>query len=222
MHNIIRLIYLGYFFTHIPITILLDLQGVLPSSIYDALGVSNFFIWYHTTFDDHLMGAPPIWLKSFLFSEMVFQLPFFFVAVDALRKKKCSDLVKTLFIVYATVSKYRHRRALLSTVEYRGLPDLSARFWSSGPPVFWLSLIEPPFHNKTAPPPAPVFATASQGHVATTQFRRTAICHRRPAFRRFSSWPISRYLAFFAALFCNSNLASSRFFFFWCSCVLWA
>ena len=102
MHNIIRLIYLGYFFTHIPITILLDLQGLLPSSIYDALGVSNFFIWYHTAFDDHLMGTPPIWLKSFLFSEMVFQLPFFFVAVDALRKKKCSDLVKTLFIVYGT------------------------------------------------------------------------------------------------------------------------
>lgn len=43
---------------------------------------------YVTEFEDHAMREQPFWLKSLLAAELVFQLPFFFVAVYGLLYNK--------------------------------------------------------------------------------------------------------------------------------------
>eukprot|EP01035_Chromulina_nebulosa_P027923 gene27923-36785_t len=74
-----------YFITHIPITLCVDLQALL-GSFYPPL-LRDLYTWYVTTFQDELMANPPPWLKTFIFLELTFQLPFFFVAVYALYNK---------------------------------------------------------------------------------------------------------------------------------------
>ena len=101
MNGFLRWVYLIYFISHIPITLLLDLQGVLPRELYPA-PVSSFFDWYAAEFNDLLMrrGSTPLWLQSFLVCEGLFQLPFFFVALRALQQRRCSEAVRSLFIIY--------------------------------------------------------------------------------------------------------------------------
>lgn len=52
-----------------------------------ALGVSpqltDLRQWYTREFKDPLLQDPPTWFKSFLFCELVFQLPFFPIATYA-------------------------------------------------------------------------------------------------------------------------------------------
>ena len=100
MNDLLRIIFIVYFTTHIPITLCLDLQGVLPSTLYPQ-ALKDFFIWYVSTFSDYLMTAPqPVWLKSFLFAELIWQLPFFFVAAYGLIYKK--NWLRIPSIVYGT------------------------------------------------------------------------------------------------------------------------
>ncbi|XP_058921029.1 sigma intracellular receptor 2-like [Kogia breviceps] len=66
-----------YFLSHIPITLLMDLQAVLPRDLY-RVELRNLRQWY-TEFKDPLLHNPPVWFKSFLFCELVFQLPFFLI-----------------------------------------------------------------------------------------------------------------------------------------------
>ena len=86
MNKILEIIFLIYFITHIPITICLDLQALL--GVYYPSTLQSFNKWYAKEYNDQLMGDPPIWFKSFIFAELVFQLPFFFVAVYGLYFKK--------------------------------------------------------------------------------------------------------------------------------------
>lgn len=53
-----RIIYIIYFVTHIPITILVDLQALFPG-IYPGV-VKKFFDYYIETYKDPLMGNPPV------------------------------------------------------------------------------------------------------------------------------------------------------------------
>ncbi|XP_032284564.1 sigma intracellular receptor 2 [Halichoerus grypus] len=71
-----------YFLSHVPITLLLDLQVVLPREFY-PVELTNLLKWYTKEFKDPLLQAPPTWFKSFLFCELVFQLPFFPIATYA-------------------------------------------------------------------------------------------------------------------------------------------
>lgn len=95
-----RWTYFLYFFTHIPITICIDLQGVLGSLVSYPETLVNLFNWYIKTHNDFLMRNPPIWLKSFLICEALFQLPFFFIASYALYTKK--NFIRIPMIIYCS------------------------------------------------------------------------------------------------------------------------
>lgn len=78
----------------------IDLQGVLGSWVSYPKTLTNLFGWYITTHNDFLMRNPPIWLKSFLICEALFQLPFFFVASYALYAKK--NFIRIPMIIYCS------------------------------------------------------------------------------------------------------------------------
>ncbi|XP_012582097.1 PREDICTED: transmembrane protein 97 [Condylura cristata] len=88
-----------YFLSHIPITLLLDLQAVLPHELY-PVELTKLLKWYVKEFKDPLLQDPPSWFKSFLFCELVFQLPFFPIATYAFFKGGCK-WIRTPAIIYA-------------------------------------------------------------------------------------------------------------------------
>uniref|UniRef100_A0A8C0CY76 EXPERA domain-containing protein n=1 Tax=Balaenoptera musculus TaxID=9771 RepID=A0A8C0CY76_BALMU len=59
-----------YFLSYIPFTLLVDLQAVLR----------NLRQWFLRSSKTPCYRTPPVWFKSFLFWELVFQLPFFPIA----------------------------------------------------------------------------------------------------------------------------------------------
>lgn len=96
MNSFLRLVFLFYFVSHIPITILLDLQIVFGHLYPPQLQALE--AWYVTTFNDYLLGLKPIWLQSFIYCEAFAQLPFFFVATYGLVYKK--NWIRIPSIVY--------------------------------------------------------------------------------------------------------------------------
>ena len=86
MNQLLKITFLVYFITHIPITLLLDLQILLGR--YYPTTLRNVFTWYISVFNDRLLATRPIWLQSFIFAELVLQLPFFFVAVYGISFEK--------------------------------------------------------------------------------------------------------------------------------------
>ncbi|KAM6242540.1 sigma intracellular receptor 2 [Porphyrio hochstetteri] len=89
-----------YFLSHIPITLLIDLQALLPAGIYPQ-GLTELLEWYVTTFRDPLMLQPPEWFKAFVYCEAFLQLPFFPVAGYAFLKGGCR-WIRTPAIIYST------------------------------------------------------------------------------------------------------------------------
>lgn len=77
-----RIAFLLFFLSHIPITLLIDGQGLL-SSWYPQL-LRDVVQWYSQCFGDVLMSHAPsmdtAWFSSIILVELLFQLPFFFVA----------------------------------------------------------------------------------------------------------------------------------------------
>nr|XP_002748310.2 sigma intracellular receptor 2 [Callithrix jacchus] len=88
-----------YFLTHIPMTLFMDLQAVLPRELY-PVEFRNLLKWYAKEFKDPLLQEPPAWFKSFLFCELVFQLPFFPIATYAFLKGSCK-WIRTPAIIYS-------------------------------------------------------------------------------------------------------------------------
>lgn len=107
--RVLEIIFFLYFATHIPITLFIDLQALLPEHVYpQQVGVTNgriVFIshfysltvlpllqlkdvlrWYSEEFKDPMVVDPPEWFKSFIFCEAFLQLPFFPVAAYAFLK----------------------------------------------------------------------------------------------------------------------------------------
>ncbi|XP_017744394.1 PREDICTED: transmembrane protein 97 isoform X2 [Rhinopithecus bieti] len=60
----------------------------------------NLLKWYAKEFKDPLLQEPPAWFKSFLFCELVFQLPFFPIATYAFLKGSCK-WIRTPAIIYS-------------------------------------------------------------------------------------------------------------------------
>lgn len=76
-------VFLIFFFaTHVPVTILFDAQCVLPNAWYPK-ALLDAFSWYVETFQDPLLGDPPTWFRTLVWSEVFFQLPFFILATHA-------------------------------------------------------------------------------------------------------------------------------------------
>ncbi|KAL0955302.1 hypothetical protein HGRIS_004191 [Hohenbuehelia grisea] len=92
------LVYLIYFLSHIPATLLLDIQAIVPKSLLpDAIrGLGLKYI--NMTNDPVVGGATGLvgnpanfaWLRSFMYLELFFQLPIFILGARALWKRKLS------------------------------------------------------------------------------------------------------------------------------------
>ncbi|XP_075627901.1 sigma intracellular receptor 2 [Balearica regulorum gibbericeps] len=89
-----------YFLSHIPVTLLIDLQALLPAGLHPQ-GLTELLQWYVTTFRDPLMLQPPEWFKAFIYCEAFLQLPFFPIAGYAFLKGGCR-WIRTPAIIYST------------------------------------------------------------------------------------------------------------------------
>eukprot|EP00640_Fibrocapsa_japonica_P007561 CAMPEP_0113934658 /NCGR_PEP_ID=MMETSP1339-20121228/1951_1 /TAXON_ID=94617 /ORGANISM="Fibrocapsa japonica" /LENGTH=146 /DNA_ID=CAMNT_0000936543 /DNA_START=147 /DNA_END=587 /DNA_ORIENTATION=- /assembly_acc=CAM_ASM_000762 len=69
---------------HIPTTVLIDGQAVFKSW-YPAF-LKDVLQWHIDANGDFLMNSPPLWFKCVIWGELIFQLPFFFVASVAFVK----------------------------------------------------------------------------------------------------------------------------------------
>src|SRR3989338_1182673 len=76
--------WLAYFAIHIPISVLIDFQAVLPREWYPTQLRWLVEEWYFEHFQDFLMKSPPVWFRSLVWAELLVQLPFFFYAVPAI------------------------------------------------------------------------------------------------------------------------------------------
>ncbi|XP_078404234.1 sigma intracellular receptor 2 isoform X2 [Cetorhinus maximus] len=89
-----------YFFTHIPITLAIDLQALLPKDLYPP-ALQGLLKWYAARFKDPMIMDPPAWFKAFILCEALLQMPFFPVAAYAFYKGGCS-WIRTPAIIYST------------------------------------------------------------------------------------------------------------------------
>nr|KAF6459434.1 transmembrane protein 97 [Rousettus aegyptiacus] len=121
-----------YFLSHVPITLLLDLQAVLPRELY-PFELRNLLKWYAEEFKDPLLQDPPTWFKSFLFCELVFQLPFFPIATYAFFKGGCK-WIRTPAIIYS-VHTMTTLIPILSTFLFEDFSKASG-FKGQGPKAF--------------------------------------------------------------------------------------
>ncbi|TRY99764.1 hypothetical protein DNTS_020938 [Danionella cerebrum] len=97
--RVLEIIFFIYFASHIPITLMIDLQALLPGHLYPA-ELKNMMHWYAAEFKDPMMMDPPAWFKSFVFCEALVQLPFFPVAAYAFLKGGCK-WIRTPSIIYS-------------------------------------------------------------------------------------------------------------------------
>ncbi|XP_072247892.1 sigma intracellular receptor 2 [Leuresthes tenuis] len=98
--RVLEIIFFFYFASHIPITFFIDLQALLPDSVYPQ-SLKDLLRWYAEEFKDPMMLDPPEWFKSFIFCEALLQTPFFPVAAYAFLKGSCK-WIRTPAIVYST------------------------------------------------------------------------------------------------------------------------
>jgi hypothetical protein len=82
--SLLRSIWLGYFAIHIPISMLIDFQAILPKSWYPPGLTWLVDEWYFDNFGDFLMKNPPVWFQSLVWAELILQMPFFCYALLAL------------------------------------------------------------------------------------------------------------------------------------------
>lgn len=79
-----RTAFLCFFISHIPITLIIDGQGLFSRHFYPEC-VRGLLDWYAITFNDKLMTAPhQPWFLSLILLEVFFQFPFFILAVYAI------------------------------------------------------------------------------------------------------------------------------------------
>ncbi|MBN3304139.1 SGMR2 protein, partial [Amia calva] len=83
--RLLEWLFFFYFASHIPITLFIDLQALLPAEIYPQT-LRDVLRWYAAEFKDPMMLDPPGWFKSFIFCEAIVQMPFFPVAAYAFFK----------------------------------------------------------------------------------------------------------------------------------------
>ncbi|TKS81501.1 Transmembrane protein 97 [Collichthys lucidus] len=97
--RVLEIIFFLYFASHIPITLFIDLQALLPAHVYPQQ-LRDVLQWYAEAFKDPMVVDPPEWFKSFIFCEALVQLPFFPVATYAFLKGGCK-WIRTPAIIYS-------------------------------------------------------------------------------------------------------------------------
>ena len=101
--GITRVAFLGFFGSHIVFTLIIDLQAILPSIFPSAC--KELLQWHIEEFKDPLMAQASelLWFRSLIVLELLFQLPFFVVAINFLRKNELQeypDWFRTACIAY--------------------------------------------------------------------------------------------------------------------------
>ncbi|KAI9311653.1 transmembrane protein 6/97 [Dichotomocladium elegans] len=93
------LLYFGYFASHIPVTLLVDLQSLYPKDWIPQV-LQDVLAWYLALYKDPILAPPTpfLWFQSFVLCEALLQLPFFFVACYGLSKNSSS--IRLPMIVY--------------------------------------------------------------------------------------------------------------------------
>ena len=72
-----------FLLSHIPITILLDSQSIIPRELYPDFAKRLLDFWIDTS-QDPLVSTNPTWFKALVWCELCIQLPYFFLATYAL------------------------------------------------------------------------------------------------------------------------------------------
>ncbi|KAF0023427.1 hypothetical protein F2P81_024057 [Scophthalmus maximus] len=98
--RVLEIIFFLYFASHIPITLFIDLQALLPGQLYPQ-PLKDLLKWYAEEFKDPMVLDPPAWFKSFILCEAVLQTPFFPIAAYAFLKGG-RKWIRTPAIVYST------------------------------------------------------------------------------------------------------------------------
>ena len=98
MNTFLKWVFLIYFVTHIPITLCVDFQALFGPHYPKFL--QDVFQWYVIKFNDVVMSNPQPWLKSFIYAELFFQLPFFFAVSYGLIYKR--NWIRIPSIVYGS------------------------------------------------------------------------------------------------------------------------
>ncbi|XP_030078383.1 sigma intracellular receptor 2-like [Microcaecilia unicolor] len=98
--RILEWIFVLYFVCHIPITLLVDLQILLPASFFPQ-ALKDYNTWYSLTLKDPLATELPPWCVAFVYCEVLAQLPFFPFAVYAFYKGGCK-WIRIPAIIYST------------------------------------------------------------------------------------------------------------------------
>ncbi|KAG7218368.1 hypothetical protein INR49_006883 [Caranx melampygus] len=80
--RVLEIIFFLYFASHVPITLCIDLQALLPGQVYPQ-PLRDLLRWYAERFKDPMMLDPPPWFRSFIVCEALLQTPFFPVAAYA-------------------------------------------------------------------------------------------------------------------------------------------
>ncbi|KAG2483912.1 hypothetical protein HYH03_017233 [Edaphochlamys debaryana] len=97
--SILDALFLAYFIIHIPTTLLVDSQSVLPADWFPSWA-REMLQWHIKTNGDHLVSSNPVWFVSMVWCETVLQMPFFFVAAWAFIKK--ANWIRIPCIIYGS------------------------------------------------------------------------------------------------------------------------
>jgi hypothetical protein len=92
-----------FFLSHIPITLIMGGQAILPSFLYPKTLV-DLVAWYAQIVGDPLMTRPfDIWFTALVACEVFFQLPFFMFMVQVMKNKQpWSNGIRSLCIIYGS------------------------------------------------------------------------------------------------------------------------
>ncbi|EQB78376.1 hypothetical protein CB1_000765068 [Camelus ferus] len=104
-----------------------------PTAALTRPQLRNLRQWYTEEFKDPLLQNPPMWFKSFLFCELVFQLPFFPIATYAFFKGGCR-WIRTPAVIYS-VHTMTTLIPILSTFLFEDFSKASC-FKGLGPKTF--------------------------------------------------------------------------------------
>jgi hypothetical protein len=120
-----RLVVIVFFATHIPATILMDSQALLPPSVVPSF--ARALLRFHCEQNaDPLMADPPVWFKSFILFELLFQLPFFFIGFKAFYERK--NWIRIPGVVYGAHTATTLVPILAEILHSDSFPDEAARW----------------------------------------------------------------------------------------------
>ena len=121
----LRVVLLVFFATHIPATLLIDSQAVLPPRLVPPFA-ADLLAWHVSRTSDPVMTAPfPPWFRALVLGELVFQLPFFFVATYAFACRR--NWIRIPALVYGVHTATTLLPILLEVYESTTVPSPAAR-----------------------------------------------------------------------------------------------